>query len=80
MPTPHEKLAESLEMLKELQNDNGSDAIRTVDISRTHRERLVENGFLVKVIRGWYIPSRPSVAQGDSTSWCFILAVLRSIP
>ena len=46
MPTPHEKLAESLEILKELQNDNDAAAIRTGDISRTHRERLVENGFL----------------------------------
>jgi len=69
MPTPHEKLAESLEVLKELQNENGAAAIRTGDISRTHRERLVENGFLIEVLRGWYIPSRPNVAPGDSTSW-----------
>ncbi len=69
MPAAHEKLAESLEILKELQNENGAAAIRTRDISRTHRERLVQNGFLVEVLRGWYIPSRPNMVLGDSTSW-----------
>ena len=45
MATPSEKLAESLETLNELQ-DRGTGAIRSRDLSRTHRERLVKNGFL----------------------------------
>ena len=68
MATPSEKLAESLEILKELQ-DKGSIAIRTDELSRTHRERLVRGGFLQEVIRGWYIPTRPNEPVGESTAW-----------
>lgn len=31
--------------------------------------RLLAGGFLKEVIRGWYIPSRPDEAPGDSTAW-----------
>ena len=68
MATPSEKLAESLETLKKLQ-DSGTVAIRSRDLSRTHRERLVKNGFIQEVIKGWYIPSRPDETTGESTSW-----------
>mgnify|MGYP001823280630 FL=1 len=68
MATPSEKLAGSLETLKKLQ-DSGAVAIRSRDLSRTHRERLVRNGFLQEVIKGWYIPSRPGETAGESTSW-----------
>jgi hypothetical protein len=58
MPTPSEKLAESLEILAKLQRKYGA-AIRAKDISRTHRDRLLTNGFLLRVMNGWLIPSRP---------------------
>jgi hypothetical protein len=45
MASPSEKLAESFDVLKKLQ-DRGVVAIRAGDLSRTHRERLVKNGFL----------------------------------
>jgi len=32
-------------------------------------ERLYQNGFLQEVIKGWYIPSRPDEASGESTAW-----------
>jgi fido (protein-threonine AMPylation protein) len=67
--TPSEKLAESLEILHRLQNAQGGAAIRARDLSRTHRERLLKNGFLQEVIKGWYIPSRPDEVQGESTAW-----------
>jgi len=72
MATPSEKLAESLEALRALQAQGGV-AIRSADLSRTHRERLCRNGFLQEVIKGWYIPSRPDEAAGESTAWyaCF---------
>ena len=63
MPNPKEKLADSLETLQELQGQ-GIVAIRSGDLSRTHRERLVRNGFLKEVIKGWYMPSRPDEAPG----------------
>ena len=42
---PSEKLAQSLEVLQNLQKQ-GKYAIQSKDISRTHRERLLENAFL----------------------------------
>ncbi len=68
MAKPQEKLAESLEALRKLQ-EQGIVAVRSRDLSRTHRERLQSNGFLKKVMKGWYIPSRPDEAPGDSTAW-----------
>lgn len=69
MATPSEKLASSLEALMTLQKSSDHAVIRTRDLSRTHKERLLKNGFLKEVIRGWYIPTRPDEAKGDSTSW-----------
>ena len=68
MATPNEKLAESLDALKELQ-DNGRRVFRSDDLSRVHRERLVANGFVQEVMRGWLISSSPSARPGDSTPW-----------
>src|SRR5215470_10053201 len=69
MASPSEKLAESLEILHSLQNANGAVAIGAGAMSRTHRERLLTNGFLQEVIKGWYIPSRPDDKRGESTAW-----------
>ncbi len=69
MSAPSEKLAQSLEMLHKLQSSHGAAAIRSRDLTRTHRERLIANGFLQEVMKGWYIPSRPDEAKGESTAW-----------
>ena len=69
MATPSEKLAQSLELLHKLQAANGAAAIRARNLTRTHRERLLKNGFLQEVIKGWYIPSRPDEVKGESTVW-----------
>jgi len=69
MATPSEKLARSLELLRRLQAGSGAAAIRARDLTRTHRERLLANGFLQEVIKGWYVPSRPDEAKGESTAW-----------
>ena len=68
MATPQEKLAESLEALRKLQ-DNGVVAIRASDLSRSHRERLLKGGFLREVMKGWYISARPDETAGESTAW-----------
>ena len=68
MATPAEKLAESLEVLHTLQ-EKGTVAIRSADLTRTHRERLRDNGFLKEVVKGWYIASHPEEAPGESTTW-----------
>jgi hypothetical protein len=69
MVTPAEKLAQSLEILSQFQNDNGIAVIKASDISRSHKDRLVSKGFLREVIKGWYISVRPEEKAGDSTSW-----------
>lgn len=68
MASASEKLASSLEELENLQSKEMV-AIRSKDLSRTHRERLLKSGFLKEVIRGWYIPSRPDQDAGESTAW-----------
>ena len=68
MAKPQEKLTQSLKILKELQQEEKI-VLRTTDLSRTHRERLLANGFLREVIKGWYIPTRPDEMAGESTGW-----------
>lgn len=68
MATPSEKLAKSLEVLHQLQ-EQGVAAIRSVDLTRMHRERLCKNGFLQEVIKGCYISVRPDETAGESTAW-----------
>ena len=68
MASPHEKLAESLEVLRALQ-ERGVAAVRSGDLTRTHRERLVKNGFLQEVMKGWYIPVHSDEFTGESTAW-----------
>ena len=66
--SPNEKLAESLDVLKALQ-EGSRRVFRSDDLSRVHRERLVENGFLQEVMKGWLISSSPDAQAGESTPW-----------
>jgi hypothetical protein len=68
MSSPSEKLWESLEALKALQEGNRR-VFRSDDLSRVHRERLLENGFLQEVMKGWLISSSPDAEPGESTPW-----------
>jgi fido (protein-threonine AMPylation protein) len=68
MSTPNEKLAESLAVLQELQK-NGRRVFQSGELSRLHRERLLQNGFVQEVMKGWLISSSPSARDGDSTPW-----------
>src|SRR5258708_5017766 len=69
MAIPPAKVAQSVKVLRKLQRAEGAGGIRARDLSRTHRERLLRNGFLQEVIKGWYIPSRPDEVKGESTAW-----------
>ena len=68
MTPPSEKLAGSLDVLRSLQA-RGVVAMRAADLSRSHRERLVRHGFLLPVIKGWYVAGSPDQGAGDSTAW-----------
>lgn len=63
MATPAEKLAESLEVLQTLQEE-GIVAIKTDSLTRTHRERLLTNGFIKEVYKGWYMIVPPDESKG----------------
>jgi len=68
MSAPHQQLAKSLELLRLLQ-EQGRVALRTKELPRLHRERLLKNGFIRAVMRGWYVPSSPEDTVGESTAW-----------
>jgi len=69
MASPAEKLAQSLEELRKLQNDQGIAVVKTSDLSRTHLDRLVKEGFLIQVIKGWYLSTRPDEKSGSTSIW-----------
>ena len=66
MATPKALLAASLEVLRKAERDR---VVRSSEIGRTHRERLLRNGFLEEVVKGWLIVTNPSFQKGSSTSW-----------
>lgn len=68
MAKPNEKLADSLTLLRDLRN-SGANVIRSRQLSRIHRQRLLRGGFIQEVMKGWLIPARPDVSPGDSTAW-----------
>ncbi|HYM93164.1 MAG TPA: Fic family protein, partial [Chitinophagaceae bacterium] len=43
--------------------------IKSTELSRVHRERLLKNGYLKEVTKGWYIATPSHEHPGDSTSW-----------
>src|SRR5271157_4538883 len=68
MATPNEKLAASLTALRKLQK-GGRRVFQSQELSRTDRERLLQNGFVQEVMKGWLISSNPGARDGDSTPW-----------
>jgi hypothetical protein len=68
MAAPNEKLAGSLTALQALQK-NGNRVFQSQDLSRTDRERLLQNGFVQEVMKGWLISASPGANDGDSTPW-----------
>ena len=68
MATPNEKLANSLSALQELQS-GGRRIFKSSDLSRVHRERLQQHGFLRDVIKGWLMSTGPQAQPGDTTPW-----------
>src|ERR1700719_4650323 len=68
MATLPQKLATSLEKLQKLQSD-GRHVFRSKEFPRVDRERLLAQGFLREVIKGWVISTSPGAAPGDTTPW-----------
>lgn len=69
MASIQEKLADSLGVLKAFQDSSKSVVIRgSKTLGETHTRRLVQNGYLEQIIKGWYMPTMPGM-EGDSTAW-----------
>lgn len=69
MASIQEKLAESLKVLKDYQDAHDNLVINGMKVlGDIHTKRLIANGYLQSVIKGWYIPSFPG-SEGDTTVW-----------
>ncbi|MBU0676885.1 MAG: Fic family protein [Verrucomicrobia bacterium] len=61
-----ELIAESLERATKFAH---SGIVRSGDLSRTDRERLLKNGYLHAIIKGWNLLTTPDAEDGESTAW-----------
>jgi len=69
MASVQEKLAESLSVLKQYQDTHENNIIQGMKtLGETHTKRLIQNGYLEQVIKGWYMPTLPGM-EGDTTVW-----------
>lgn len=65
-------LAKSLEELHRVTQGRRS-VLKSSDISRVHRQRLLDNGFLEEIIRGWLaVNSRPGTRRRVDDAWSTI--------
>ncbi len=62
----HQLLVQSLKRVKKFTQHG---VVRAKDISTLDRKRLEGDGWLTRIIRGWYLLSQPTAVQGDSTPW-----------
>ena len=81
MATPQEKLADALEALRALQS-GGVTAIRASQLRSAQLRLLLAQGFLRRVMRGWYIASRPEAHIGredwHTAFWPFCIDYLNA--
>lgn len=69
MASMQEKLADSLKVLKNYQDSHDNMVIKGYSVlGETHTKRLLDNGYLKAIIKGWYMPSFPG-SEGDTTVW-----------
>lgn len=58
----------SASLLHAQRSSNGG-IVRSADISRLHRERLIKIGWLQEIIKGWYVLVSPQVQAGSTAVW-----------
>src|SRR5688500_15958891 len=62
----HELLAEALRRVEKSAKEG---IVRSQDVSRRDRERLLKSGWLQQIITSWYLLTSPQAIQGESTAW-----------
>ena len=68
MVSPNVRLANALRVLSDLQGEDRH-VFRSREFSREHRERLVRNGYLRPVVKGWLMLASPDALERDTTPW-----------
>ena len=69
MASIQEKLADSLGVLKQYQDTHQNCIIKGLEtLGGVHSKRLIQNGYLEQIIKGWYMPTMPGM-EGDTTVW-----------
>lgn len=68
IPPSQRRLTQALQSLKALQ-DRGRVVLQSADLTRLEREALLKAGFIRRVVKGWYLISRPGDEPGDTTPW-----------
>ena len=68
MISPH-KIGDALMRVKKIADQRGAAIVKSSEISRVDREMLTQSQWLLEIIRGWYVLSRPDIAPGDSAAW-----------
>ncbi len=63
------KLGDALERVKAVADEYHASIVKSSEITRADRELLVRSQWLLEIIKGWYVLSRPDVAPGDSAAW-----------
>lgn len=70
MAKPNELLAASLGELRGVTQNGTRSVVKSEELSRVHRERLQDNGFLEEIMRGWLaVNSRPSASNRIDAAW-----------
>jgi len=68
MKTPS-KIAEALNRLQTTTEQRQSQVIKSTDMNCQDREILMRTGWLLEVLKGWYILTRPEMSNGDTGPW-----------
>jgi len=70
MAKPNELLATSLAALRGVTHNGTRSVVKSEELSRVHRERLQDNGFLEEIMKGWLaVNSRPSASNRIDAAW-----------
>ncbi|UIK14315.1 Fic family protein (plasmid) [Rhizobium leguminosarum] len=70
MAKPNELLATSLSELRGVTQNGTRSVVKSDELSRVHRERLQDNGFLEEIMKGWLaVNSRPSAKNRIDAAW-----------
>lgn len=69
MSDANDKLSDALHRIRKVADQHGAQIVNTSEISRQDRELLLRKHWLQEIIQGWYMLTRPDLADGDSAAW-----------